>query len=81
LRTDHSGRYAFETVIPGRYAQGNPPPRHIHLAVSHPRARSLVTELVFAGDPGVAPNDPLAVTPAKAAGAARIAFTIVLRSR
>jgi protocatechuate 3,4-dioxygenase beta subunit len=80
-RTDGQGRYAFDTVVPGRYAEANPPPRHIHLAVSHPRARSLTTELIFAGDPGVAADDELAVTPTEQGAGQQIEFAIVLRDQ
>lgn len=80
-RTDSKGRYVLQTVVPGRYPEGNPPPRHIHLAVSHPQTQSLVTELTFAGDPGAPPNDPLTVTPTKKDGRQHIAFAIVLQRR
>jgi protocatechuate 3,4-dioxygenase beta subunit len=81
IRTDSQGRYGFDTVLPGRYAEPDPPPRHIHLAISHPRARSLTTELTFAGDPGVAPDDPLAVTPDEQGTRQYIEFAIVLERR
>lgn len=81
VRTDSAGRYTFDTIVPGRYAEANPPPRHIHLAVGHPQARNLFTEMVFAGDPGVAAGDPLAVTPTTAGGVQRITFDIVLPAR
>jgi len=79
--TDRSGRYTFDTVVPGRYLGGNPPPRHIHLGVSHPRAQDLLTELMFAGDSGVAAGNPLAVTPSKCGAGQRIVFNLVLRDR
>ena len=78
-RTDGRGRYVLETVVPGRYPEGNPPPRHIHLAVSHPQAQSLTTELTFAGDPGVPADDPLAVTPTRKGAGQHIEFAIVLQ--
>jgi catechol 1,2-dioxygenase len=81
IRTDSLGRYAVDTVVPGRYAGSEPPPRHIHLAVSHPRARSLTTELTFAGDRDVSPDDPLAVTPTEQGTRLHIQFAIVLRAR
>ena len=81
IRADRQGRYAFDTVVPGRYAEPDPPPRHIHLAVSHPQARSLTTELVFAGDPGISPHDPLAVTPTEHGSRQDIEFAIVLQRR
>jgi protocatechuate 3,4-dioxygenase beta subunit len=79
VRTDRMGRYALDTVVPGRYAEGNPPPRHIHIAVSHPDARNLVTEMMFAGDPGVPPNDPLAVTPVMEGRTLHVVFDVVLQ--
>ena len=81
IRTDAQGRYAFETVVPGRYAEPDPPPRHIHLALSHPGARSLTTELRFAGDAGVAAGDPLAVTPTEEGAGQHVGFPVVLRRR
>jgi protocatechuate 3,4-dioxygenase beta subunit len=81
VRTDGRGRYAFDTVVPGRYAESDPPPRHIHLAISHPGAQGLTTELRFAGDPGVAAGDPLAVTPTDEGTRRQVEFAIVLRSR
>jgi protocatechuate 3,4-dioxygenase beta subunit len=80
-RTDGAGRYTFETVVPGSYAGPNPPPRHIHLIVSHPRARSVLTELLFAGDPDVSPSDPLAVTLTREGSTQRAVFDVVLRDR
>ena len=81
IRTDRQGGYAFDTVVPGRYAVPDPPPRHIHLAISHPGTRSLTTELTFAGDAGIAPDDPLAVTPIEQGTRQYVEFPIVLRRR
>jgi protocatechuate 3,4-dioxygenase beta subunit len=81
MRTDGQGRYAFETVVPGRYAEPNPPRRHIHLAISHPQASSLTTELIFAGDAGVPAGDPLAVTPTPHGAGQQVEFDIVLGRR
>ena len=81
VRTDARGRYAFDTVVPGRYAGPDPPPRHIHLAVSHPEAGGLSTELRFAGDPDVAAGDPLAVTPTDEGTLLQVEFPVVLRRR
>jgi protocatechuate 3,4-dioxygenase beta subunit len=81
VRSDGQGRYAFDTVVPGRYAEPNPPARHIHLAISHPQAASLTTELIFAGDAGVRADDPLAVTPTARGAGQHIEFDIVLRRR
>jgi protocatechuate 3,4-dioxygenase beta subunit len=81
VRTDARGRYAFDTVVPGRYAEPDPPPRHIHLAISHPEAGGLTTELRFAGDPGVPAGDPLAVTPTDGGTGLQVEFPVVLPRR
>ncbi len=55
LLPDSSGRYAFESVMPGHY-----PLRvcqHIHYAVTAPGHKPLVTQLYFATDP-VFEGDP-----------------------
>ena len=52
VRADGDGRFRLETVKPGRYAETNAPPAHIHLEVRHP-AGQLNTEIVFAGEAGV----------------------------
>jgi protocatechuate 3,4-dioxygenase beta subunit len=41
-RADAEGRYRYETVVPGRYP-GRPP--HVHVRVSAPGHRTLVTQL------------------------------------
>jgi len=51
-RADGAGRVRVRTVKPGRYAETNAPPAHIHLEVRHP-AGGLNTEIVFAGEAGV----------------------------
>ena len=51
VRTDSNGRFRVETIRPGRYAEPNAPPAHIHLEIVHPSG-ALMTEIVFAGDPG-----------------------------
>jgi protocatechuate 3,4-dioxygenase beta subunit len=48
VRTDATGRYALDTVMPRGYNGG---PAHIHVAVDHPEAAGILTELVLeAGD-------------------------------
>lgn len=47
-RTDASGAYAFRTIRPVPYERRTP---HIHFKVSHPRHRTLVTQMYQAGDP------------------------------
>jgi len=52
VRADGKGKYRFETVVPGRYRAGRTyRPAHIHLRVSHPEGRTLVTQVYFRGDP------------------------------
>jgi catechol 1,2-dioxygenase len=51
-RSDHEGRYRFESIVPGRYPLFWPltRPRHIHLLVTHPRCQPLTTQIYFEGD-------------------------------
>ncbi len=81
VRTGGDGRYTLQTVVPGRYDEGNPPPRHIHLKVGHPDARPVMTEILFAGDPGIGTANPLAVTPSTGQDGQRAEFRIVLGAR
>ncbi len=48
-RTDAAGAYRFRTIRPVSY-QSRPP--HIHFQVTHPRFRSLVTQMYVMGEPG-----------------------------
>ena len=57
LKTDAEGRYSFSTIVPAEYP-GRPP--HIHYRVSHAGHATLVTQLYFARERGVA--EPLVVT-------------------
>jgi protocatechuate 3,4-dioxygenase beta subunit len=52
IKTDAEGHYRFETVLPGYYeiGFGRSRPRHIHLMVSHPGYKTLITQLYFKGD-------------------------------
>lgn len=53
-RTDADGRYRFETIMPASYGVGSSMrPRHVHFVASHPKARELVTQMYFAGDPNL----------------------------
>ncbi len=59
LRAGPSGRYAFDTIMPGRYALGGSyRPAHIHFKISAPGMQPLTTQLCFAGDPYLPPKDP-----------------------
>lgn len=59
IQTDAQGRYRFETIMPGRYPLGGSTrPAHIHFIVTKPGFVPLTTQLYFAGDPFLSPNDP-----------------------
>jgi protocatechuate 3,4-dioxygenase beta subunit len=52
LVCDAEGKYALQTVVPGRYLNGDRyRPAHVHFKVHAPRHRSLTTQLYFDGDP------------------------------
>jgi protocatechuate 3,4-dioxygenase beta subunit len=52
VQTDTTGRYQLVTVMPGHYKGAQPPPpAHIHVDARRPGSGSLMTEIVFAGDP------------------------------
>ncbi|MCC7382322.1 MAG: hypothetical protein IT384_10855 [Deltaproteobacteria bacterium] len=58
LMTAQAGAFSFRTVRPGNYPDaGGMRPAHIHFTVTHPGHASLTTQLYFAGDPYLAPND------------------------
>jgi protocatechuate 3,4-dioxygenase beta subunit len=82
VRTDAAGRYALDTVMPGRYPDARAP-AHIHFEVSHPKAKGVLTELLFAGDPYLdAVAEPGAVARvSRAGGTLTASFDIVLRTR
>jgi len=72
--TDAEGRYAFTTILPGEYPGR---PRHIHYRVSHKEYATLVTQLYFVRERGVA--EQLVVTPARnEKGVAQATFDITL---
>lgn len=83
LNADSSGAYAFQTILPGRYLNGNEyRPRHIHLRVSAPDHVLLTTQLYFEGDPFLS-SDPfvrpsLVVPLEQKADALHARFDIVL---
>jgi protocatechuate 3,4-dioxygenase beta subunit len=58
IKSDEYGKYQFSTVKPGRYRiLSGFRPAHIHLKVSHPDYRTVITQLYFEGDPYLWPND------------------------
>jgi protocatechuate 3,4-dioxygenase beta subunit len=59
-KTGADGAYRFETIIPGRYLNGNTyRPSHIHFRISAPGHRELVSQVYFQDDPFIA-SDPWA---------------------
>lgn len=64
FRTGADGQYAFSTIVPGRYLNGNTfRPSHIHFRITAPGHRELVSQVYFKDDPYVA-ADPWASRPA-----------------
>ncbi len=58
LKTDKNGVYEFSTIKPGRYKIGGGyRPAHIHIKVSYPGYKTLVTQIYFRDDPYLWPND------------------------
>jgi protocatechuate 3,4-dioxygenase beta subunit len=57
--TPADGRFRVETIRPGNYEQGPGlwRPAHVHFMFSHPDYQSVTTQLYFAGDPYLPPND------------------------
>lgn len=52
IETDACGRYAYDSIMPGRYLNGAQyRPAHIHYRVTHPDIAPFVTQLYFVGDP------------------------------
>jgi protocatechuate 3,4-dioxygenase beta subunit len=54
VKSDGEGRFAFDSILPGNYADR---PRHVHFIVSAPGFQPLTTQLYFADDPFLGPND------------------------
>jgi len=54
VQAQADGTYQFHTVLPGSYDKR---PRHIHLIVTSPTTQSLTTQVYFANDPFLGPND------------------------
>jgi catechol 1,2-dioxygenase len=59
MMTNANGEYQFETIRPGHYPLGGSTrPAHIHFTITKPGLQPLTTQLYFAGDPFLMPNDP-----------------------
>ena len=62
ISSDEEGGFGFETIRPGNYPDaGGMRPAHIHFTIVHPDYQPLTTQLYFAGDPFLAPNDSCAI--------------------
>jgi protocatechuate 3,4-dioxygenase beta subunit len=58
ITADNDGRFAFTTIVPGRYLQATGyRPAHLHYRVSAPGFGTIVTQIYFEGDPYLRPND------------------------
>jgi catechol 1,2-dioxygenase len=59
LESAADGTWRLETIKPGFYSLGGGlwRPAHIHFTVSHPQFKSVTTQIYFAGDPYLPPND------------------------
>jgi protocatechuate 3,4-dioxygenase beta subunit len=75
VKTDAEGKYTFSTVVPAEYPGR---PRHIHYRVSHATHATLVTQLYFGRERGVA-DELVAALKRDEKGVARAAFDITLR--
>jgi len=61
ITANAAGAYAFTSIMPGRYLQATGlRPAHLHFKVSAPGFRTVVTQIYFAGDPYLQPNDSCA---------------------
>ena len=52
IRSNEQGRFAFQSIVPGRYPLPWPltRPKHIHVVVTHPDYEALTTQIYFEGD-------------------------------
>ncbi len=58
--TGSDGKYAFKTILPGKYLNGKLyRPAHIHFRVSEGKSKELISQLYFKGDPHIE-TDPWA---------------------
>ena len=76
LKTDAEGRYHFSTIVPAQYPGR---PRHIHYRVSHAAHVTLVTQLYFGRERGVA-EELVAALKRDDKGISRAVFDVTLNS-
>ena len=61
--TDENGNYAFQTILPGKYLNGQTyRPSHIHLKSSYLNQNEITTQIYFEGDSSIE-TDPWASNP------------------
>jgi len=92
LITDASGKYAFTTIIPGKYMNGKLyRPSHIHFRITEKNSKELISQVYFKGDPQIA-QDPwaskpqaelrtLEIIPQNTSGNLRVNFDIYLKGK
>jgi len=62
-RTNAQGFYLFETILPGKYLNGNDfRPAHIHLKIIPPGFPTLTTQVYFEGDDKIANDRAASIT-------------------
>jgi len=54
LMSGDRGAFSLKTVVPGQYTSA----KHIHIRVSHPDYQTIMTEILFKGDPNISFGDP-----------------------
>ena len=60
LKTNENGEYAFTTILPGKYLNGELyRPSHIHYRVTEKNSKELISQIYFEGDPHIV-EDPWA---------------------
>ena len=53
-KTDEKGEYAFKTILPGKYLNGQLyRPAHIHFRVTADNHKELISQIYFQGDPHI----------------------------
>jgi len=90
--TNEKGEYAFKTIIPGKYLNGELcRPSHIHYRISEQNSKELISQIYFKGDPHIT-KDPwasqskakeriLEIFPEDTSGNLTIKFNIYLKEK